>query len=343
MNEKYKIFLLLLCLFAGNKMLQAQNDTAILSEATRKYMDLKFGMFIHFGINTYTNQEWTDGKVSATLYNPKELDTDQWCKAAKAAGMKYIVFTTKHHDGFCNWNTKYTDYSVKNTPYKKDVLKDLAASCKKYDLKLGLYYSLWDRHELSYTDSYRYTEYMKNQLDELLSNYGDILLIWFDGVWDKCSGFGFGGYKANGEEIMQIWRNDGAFNWQWDHIYSFIKYKNPTCLVMNNSGIDFTGIPLMPVDIRTGERGNKKSVNKMNWKFANKEVVLPMQVEDIISRKYWFYHAGDTTVKSKEEILSLKKEAEEMNANLLLNAGPMENGKLRPEDISLLESFSDIK
>lgn len=336
MKTKQRILLLFTCFIMGSITSQAQTN---IPEEVQAYMDLKFGMFIHFGVNTYTDQEWTDGTVSTGVFNPTELDTDQWCKTAKAAGMKYIVFTTKHHDGFCNWNTKYTDYSISSTPFKRDVLKELAASCKKYDLKLGLYYSLWDRREPCYTDMYQYTEYMKNQLDELLSNYGDIVMVWFDGAWDKCAGFGFGDEKAKGEKIMQVWRNDGAYRWQWDQVYNFIKHKSPRCLVVNNSGIDFTGIPLMPVDVRSGERGNTKTLNKKIWKFANKEHYLPLQVEDIVSRKYWFYHKGDTTVKTAAEIRALLQEAEQMEANLLLNVGPMENGKLRPQDIKVLNEL----
>lgn len=327
-------------------VLTSQSVGAQLSDSTqgqqraKEFSNLKFGMFIHFGVNTYTDQEWTDGTVSPAVFNPKELDTDQWCETAKSAGMKYVVLTAKHHDGFCLWNTRYTDYSVKSSPFKKDVLKSLAASCKKYDLKLGLYYSLWDRHEKSYQDSYQYTQYMKNQLDELLGNYGDIVMIWFDGVWDKCSGFGYDGPKVKGEEIMNVWRNDGAYRWQWDYLYSYIKNNNPNCMVMNNSGIDFPGIPLLPVDIRSGERGNKDIVNKTNWRFANQTFYLPLQIEETVA-KNWFYHEGDVAVKSKEQIRSLLKEAEAMNANLLLNVGPMGNGKLRKEDVQLLRSLND--
>ncbi len=308
-------------------------------ENIQQYMNLEKGMFIHFGINTYTEHEWTDGSVSADLFNPEQLDTDQWCQAAVSAGMKYIVFTAKHHEGFCNWPTAYTDYSVASSPFKRDVIAELAQSCRKYNLKLGLYYSLWDRHEPSYPDSYLYTEFMKNQLRELLTNYGDILMLWFDGVWDKCTGFGFDGYKASPDEIMSVWRNDGAFRWQWDQLYSYIKQLNPNCLVVNNSGIDFTGIPLLPVDVRSGERANKTALQKSIWTFANEERYLPLQIEETISRKYWFYTAGDTTVKTATELNSLIEEAKRMEANILLNVGPMENGLLRPEDIQVLQEL----
>lgn len=336
---KKQLTLLTICTFLFLGSVYADNSAPQPTTPVKEFLDLKLGLFIHFGINTYTADEWTDGSVPTSLYDPKELDTDQWCAAAESAGMKYVVFTAKHHDGFCNWNTKYTDYSVKKTPFKKDVLKALAASCKKYGLKLGIYYSLWDRHESCYKDNYQYTEFMKSQLDELLSNYGDITLVWFDGAWDKCSGFGFDGPLVKGEEIMRHWRDEGVYNWQWDQIYSFIKHKSPNCLVMNNSGINFTGIPLMPVDIRSGERANKSAANKTSWEFCGQSAYLPMQIEETVSRKNWFYHAGDDTFKTTKELKKLIEDAADMKANLLLNVGPMTNGLLRAEDVAVLKSL----
>ncbi|MEG2495413.1 MAG: alpha-L-fucosidase [Mucinivorans sp.] len=301
----------------------------------REFMDLRLGMFIHFGVNTYTDQEWTDGTVPATVVNPTELDTDSWCAAAADAGMKYIVFTAKHHDGFCNWPSKYTDYSVKNSPCQQDIIASLATSCGKYGLKLGLYYSLWDRNFPHYQDTYLYTEYMKNQLTELLTSYGEILLVWFDGAWDKFAGF----KTKDGAQMMQQWRLEGAYNWQWDNIYATIKHLSPRCLVMNNSGIEFPGLPLLPTDVRTGERATKESANKFIWDFGARANYLPMQIEDIASRRFWFYHRGDTTIKTTNQIKTLINDAQAMKANLLLNVGPKENGLLRQEDIELLKTL----
>lgn len=319
-------------LLSGTALAQNNRQDSTL----QAFSDLKLGMFVHFGINTYTDQEWTDGTVSPSLFNPSKLDTDQWCKAAKEAGMKYVVFTAKHHEGFCNWPTQYTDYSVKSTPFKRDIIKELAASCRKYGLRLGIYYSLWDRHDPSYADTYQYTEYMKNQLHELLTGYGDILLVWFDGAWDKCSGFN---EAPSAEAFMRNWRDNGAYRWQWDQIYDYIKQVSPNCLVMNNSGIGFPGIPLMPVDIRSGERGKSIAGEQDTWEFGGRPWKSPMQVEDIVSKKYWFYHAGDTTVKSVTDIRKLITEAEQQGTNLLLNVGPMEDGRLRPQDIELLRQL----
>ncbi len=152
----------------------------------QKWKDLKFGMFIHFGINTFYDKEWSDGKLDPKGFNPSGLDTDQWCKVARDAGMKYIVVITKHCDGFCMWPTKYTDYSISSSPFKGDYLKMVVKSARKYGLRVGLYYSLWDSHEKTHdSNEPAYVEFMKNQLRELLTNYGEIDEIWFDGFWKK--------------------------------------------------------------------------------------------------------------------------------------------------------------
>lgn len=177
-------------------------------EALIRFQDRRFGMFIHWGPITLRGTEigWSRGKIIPisdydALYkefNPVLFDADQWIKTAKDAGMKYIVFTAKHHDGFCLWDSKFTDYDIMSTPYGKDILKDLAIACKKYDVDFGIYYSIADWHHPDYATRYggdarpvkssemsNYVIYMKNQLKELIENY-DPTLIWFDGGWEEC-------------------------------------------------------------------------------------------------------------------------------------------------------------
>lgn len=149
-------------------------------------IDRKYGMFIHFGINTFNDTEWSDGRLPISSYNPTEVDADSWIKNAKDAGMQYVILITKHHDGFCLFDTKYTDYGVNNSPNKTDVVAQVSKACKKYGIKLGLYYSLWDRHEPCYKNHTKYVDFMCNQLTELLDGrYGEIVELWFDGSWDK--------------------------------------------------------------------------------------------------------------------------------------------------------------
>lgn len=335
--------------------------------AQKAWMDLKFGMFIHFGINTYYDMEWSDGTLDPVKFNPVELDTDQWCRVAAQAGMKYIVVITKHHDGFCLWPTKYTDYSVKSTPLKRDVLGEVVASARKFGLKVGLYYSLWDRHEKSHdTDGFAYVEFMKNQIHELLTNYGEIVELWFDGFWKKQqSGWekpitdetgekvaGTPASKERDEKFIQSWRNEGAYKWQMDHLYQFIKSLQPNCLVMNNSTTAYPGVPLHPVDVRSGEKYTKVNPNDQKvWKWLGQDIYLPMQIETTMSVKgnsqfpsgNWFWHEGDHSVLPKDKILSYLEIAGQMEANLLLNCGPMPNGKLRPEDVEVLSGLQQKK
>lgn len=332
--------------------------------AQKAWMNLGFGMFIHFGINTYYDLEWSDGTLDPQKFNPTQLDTDQWCRTAKAAGMKYIVVITKHHDGFCLWPSEYTDYSVAATPFKGDILAEVVNSAHKHGLKVGFYYSLWDRNnQLHDTNEAAYNEWMWRQLEELLTNYGEIIELWFDGFWKrqqsgwqkklKAAGIeGEAGFiEKNAErdnQFMSAWRNEGAYRWQMDYTYQLIKSLQPDCLVMNNSTTAYPGVPLFPVDIRSGEKYTKPNPNdKKVWTWLGKDVYLPLQIETTMSVKgdkkfpsgNWFWHAWDHSVLSKAQIQQYLKTAQAMEANLLLNCGPSDMGKLRPEDERALLSL----
>lgn len=157
---------------------------AIPNEQQMKWQEMEYYAFIHFSINTYTDQEWGDGGNKPALFNPTDLDCRQWARICKQAGMKGIILTAKHHDGFCLWPSEYTEYSVKNSPWrngKGDLVKELAEACKEYGLKLGIYLSPWDRNHPDYGRP-EYVTYFRNQLKELLTNYGEIFEVWFDGA-----------------------------------------------------------------------------------------------------------------------------------------------------------------
>lgn len=350
MKTKFLIFLI----FIINTTF-AQNDTQ------KSFMALKYGMFIYFGINTFNDKEWSYGDLPLNSFNPATIDTDQWCRAAKDAGMKYIIFTTKHVDGFCNWHTDYTNYSIQNTPFKKDLVKQLAESCIKYDLKLGLYYCLWDENHPDHRKNEKaYNEYVRNQITELLTNYGDIVCLWFDGFWkNQQSGWSKKGATIDGENVatsnefnrenkfINAWRREGAFRLEWDQLYLLIKKLQPACIVFNNPTTAYRGVPLLPVDARSAEKGHKLETDKKYWQWLGDSTYLPLQIETTLSQEgdklfptgNWFWHDWDHSIASKHQVYEWVEKAKNLDANLVLNVGPMSNGKLRPEDVTLLDSI----
>ncbi len=320
----------------------------------KDWMKLKFGMFVHFGINTYYDKEWSDGTLDPIRFNPVNIDTDQWCRVAKAAGMKYIVITTKHHDGFALWPSKYSEYTVAASPFKKDVVGMLAKSAQKFGLKLGLYYSIWDEHDVRFkTDWWAYMDFMYNQVEELLTRYGDVVELWLDGFWKKQkSGWsgkvknidGEAGFQKKSFErdlnFIQSWRNEGAYWWQMDHFYQFVKSLQPGCQVMNNSTTAYPGVPLHPVDIRSGEKYSEVVNDQKVWNWLGEDKYFPLQIETTMSVKgdekfpsgNWFWHEWDHSVRPVDEIKKILNDASSMQANLLLNVGITNEGLLRPED-----------
>lgn len=202
-------------------------------------IDRRYGMFIHFGINTFNDTEWSNGKLPIESYRPTAIDADQWVKNAKDVGMKYVILITKHHDGFCLWDTHTTTYSVNYSSNKTDVVAAVAAACKKYDIQLGLYYSLWDRHEKCYRKHQKYQDYMINHLTELFTRYGEICELWLDGGWDKTNN-----------------------KWGIERIYDHVKTLQPNCAVA--------------VNITIGKFNNKGFVNKKFFP-ANYTEGMPMQ------------------------------------------------------------------
>lgn len=179
------------------------------NEGQLAQMQRRFGMFLHFGVNTFNNTEWSDGTLPVESYCPSAIDADSWVRTAYEAGMNYVVLITKHHDGFCLWDTHTTTYSVNYSPNQTDVVRAVADACRKYGLRLGLYYSLWDRHELCYGDDEAYVQYMEKHLTELLDGrYGEVVELWFDGAWDKpCRA------------------------WQLDRLYNHVKQMQPMCQI----------------------------------------------------------------------------------------------------------------
>lgn len=342
---------------------QAEGD-AQPNEHQRAWMDLRFGMFVHFGINTYYDKEWSDGTLDPVKFNPTAIDTDQWCRVAQAAGMKYIVITTKHHDGFALWPSQVSDYSVSASPFKRDVLEMLAKSAQKYGLKLGLYYSIWDEHDVRFkSDWWAYMEFMFHQIEELMTRYGDVVELWLDGFWKRQkNGWSDKIKQIDGEagfqqkslqrdlDFIQSWRNEGAYWWQIDYLYQFVKSLQPGCLLMNNSTTAYPGVPLHPVDIRSGEKYTEVAADRKVWNWLGEELYSPLQIETTMSVKgneqfpsgNWFWHEWDHSVRPVEDIRKILNVAGSMQANLLLNVGITPEGLLRPEDEQELMKLGEV-
>lgn len=187
-----------------------------LTPVQKQLIDRRYGMFIHFGLNTYLNIEWGDGQAPVSVYKPTKLDCEQWVRTARDAGFRYVLLVTKHHDGFCLWDSKATDYDVASTDYPTDVVKAVSDACRKYGIQFAIYYSLWDRHEPSYAspDFSQYIRFMETQLTELMTQYGEVCELWLDGAWDK-----------------------GVSEWQLPRICALVKKYQPMCAVGVNHGV----------------------------------------------------------------------------------------------------------
>lgn len=314
-------------------------------EARKLFQENRFGMFIHWGASSVLGDgEWVmnnrnihvqDYKHLMDFFNPQKFDAQKWVSTAKGAGMKYITFITRHHDSFSNWDTKQSDWKITNTPYGKDVLKQLADECHKQGIKLVLYYSTldWYRTDYQYStgrtgqgtgrtekgDWNNYIQFMKNQLTELLTNYGEISGIWFDGHWDQTA--------PEGEADRS-----SRVNWHYDEIYSLIHKLQPQCMIGNNHHLS----PLPGEDFQMFER-DLPGENKSGLSFQEASDKLPLETCETLNGS-WGYNITDTKYKSAHQLVRLLVNAASLNANLLLNIGPMPNGDIQPEFISRLDS-----
>jgi alpha-L-fucosidase len=334
-------YLLFLLLFAIHLSGQAQKP------GTEWFEEARFGMFIHFGpYSVLGDGEWVmnnrpirgnDYRRLQDLFNPQAFDAHEWVKIAKEAGMKYITFTSRHHDGFSNWDTKQSDWNIMNTPYGKDLIKQLAVECQKEGVRLIFYYSLldWMRSDYQYETGRTgqktgrtqksnwdlYLAFMKAQLTELLTQYGPIDGIWFDGHWDQTSHEN----RTSHETFV---------DWHYPEIYNLIHRLQPECLVANNHHLP----PLAGEDFQIFER-DVPGENSSG--LSGQEVSrLPLETCETIN-KNWGFSITDSNFKSTGELLHLLIRTAGTGANLLLNTGPAPDGKIQPECVERLRKMGE--
>lgn len=335
--KKYIICAICIFLFQSGFSQTDGNINPVPTKYQLAWQDMEYYFFMHFGPNTFTNLEWGKGTENAEVFDPKDLDCDQWCRIAKAAGAKGIIITAKHHDGFCLWPSKYSTHTVRESSWrngKGDVLKELSASCKKYGLKFGVYLSPWDRNHPAYGTP-AYNDVFVNMLKEIFSNYGPIWELW----WDGANGEGPNGKKQ---------------------VYDFARFTkvvrklSPQTIIFSDIGPDARwcgnekgyagktnwdlldtagfkrGVGAPPTD--TLNQGNMYG---KNW--------IPAEC-DVSIRPGWFFHPKeDSLVKTPEQLFEIYLKSVGRGANLILNVPPDRRGLITEYDSSSLMGFKKLR
>ena len=306
-----------------------------------RWQEMEYYAFVHFSLNTWTDQSWGYGNEDVKLFNPKELDCRQWARICKQAGMKGIIITAKHHSGFCLWPSKYTEYSVKNAPWKGgkgDVVREMANACKEYGLKLGIYLSPWDRNHADYGKP-EYITYFRNQLTELLTNYGPIFEVWFDGA------NGGTGYYGGANENRKI---DRTTYYDWPNTYKMIRKLQPNIVIWNDGG---DRADLRWVGTESGYVGETNwsllnatgdvPFNMLHFGVENGDSWVPAEVNTSI-RPEWFYHPGENErVKTVPHLMETYYNSIGRNGTLLLNFPIDTRGLIHENDEKAALAFAD--
>ena len=302
------------------------------TENQLRWQQMEYYAFIHLSVNTYTDMAWGNGNEDSKIFNPVKLDCRQWARICKQAGMKGIILTAKHHSGFCLWPSGYTDYSVKNSPWKNgkgDIVREMADACKEYGLKLGLYLSPWDRNHKDYGKP-EYISYFRNQLRELLTNYGEIFEVWFDGA------NGGSGYYGGANETRKI---DRTTYYDWKNTYAMVRSLQPNIVIWNDGG---DRADLRWVGTESGYVGETNwslldatgdvPEQQLRYGLENGNKWVPGEVNTSI-RPEWFYHKKeDSKVKTLPQLMDTYYHSVGRNGTLLLNFPVMPDGLIHPYD-----------
>ena len=321
------------------------------------YENMEFFCFIHFTVNTFTGSEWGDGTEPESIFNPTELDARQWAKTAAEGGMKGLILTCKHHDGFCLWPSKYTEHSIKNSPYKNgkgDIVRETAEACREFGLKFGVYLSPWDRNNESYGKGKEYDDYYLNQLTELLTEYGDIFVIWLDGACGegpngKVQKYDWQRYykvmrelqpnaviSISGPDIRWCGNEAGEVRpSEWSVVAKDMTDPAITAaLSQQEDNEEFRNRPLDETQTDLGSRERLANEKELAWYPAETDVSI---------RPGWFYHEEeDNQVRSFENQKDIYLKSVGGNTTLLLNLPPMKNGRIHETDVANLKKLGSF-
>jgi len=309
-----------------------------------RWHELEFYGFLHFTVNTFTDKEWGYGDESPSVFNPTDFDADQIVRTAKSAGMKGLILTAKHHDGFCLWPSKYTEHSVKNSSWRGgrgDVVREISNACRKHGLKFGIYLSPWDRNHKDYGKP-AYLTYYRNQMRELLTNYGEVFEIFLDGA------NGGDGYYGGAREPRRI---DRETYYDWPTTWALIRKLQPNANIFSDAGPDVRWV------------GNERGVaGETCWATLNRKDFAPGRADerrlnsgdrpgtdwlpaecDVSIRPGWFYHEKeDTKVRTPQNLLDLYYSSVGRGASLLLNLPIDRRGKIHEKDVGSLVGFRKL-
>ncbi len=337
-------------------MTDEQLISVVPSERQLRHQKMEFYAFVHFTVNTFTDREWGDGTESPEIFHPARLDADQWVRAVKGAGMTGLILTCKHHDGFCLWPSRYTDHTVAASPWKKgkgDVVREAAEACQRGGIRFGVYLSPWDRHDRRYGSGKPYDDYFVNQLTELLTGYGDIFCVWFDGA---C------GEGPNGK-IQQ---------YDWERYYQTIRDLQPdACISVCGPDIRWCGnetghtrasewsvVPKRMADTEKVASDSQKAddeafrlrpISAQDEDLGSREALrdeadliwYPAEVNTSI-RPGWFWHAAeDEQVKPLDKLIDIYEKSVGGNATFLLNIPPTTDGLFHPHDVARLRGIGE--
>lgn len=330
--SSFAIFLL--CFMSCSQVTPPAPIGPLPSKRQLAWQELDYYAFIHFNMNTFTNMEWGTGGENPRQFNPTEMDVRQWARVIKDAGMKGVIITAKHHDGFCLWPTNTTEHSVKNSPWKNgegDVLKDLSEACEEFGLKFGVYLSPWDRNASTYGTP-EYVNVFHEQLRELLTNYGEVFEVWFDGA------NGGSGYYGGANETRKI---DSKTYYEWDKVTQIVRELQPNAVIFSDGGPDIRWV------------GTEEGfANETNWSIMRRDEIypgwpryvelrsghedgthwLPAEVNTSI-RPGWYYHPGENhQVKSLTRLVDTYYESVGRNGNFLLNLPVDDRGLIHEND-----------